>query len=242
VTNYFCQLAKCIIVNAVLLPHDAAMSAAEPQTKLRRAPKYDGVENRRRALEAALDVFSVVGYAGASTRAIAAAAGIEQGHLAYYFPNKMALWCQVIETFASEAEACLREQMALCEHSGAVETAQAVLPEFLLTFARNPRLARLMLQEFSVTSDRSGWLTEHFAKPVWVLMMPLFNRLKGEGRLGGAAPEIAYFSLIGSALITFGNADLIAQLAHSNPASPEWIDEAIRHMLGSVLAGARIDQ
>jgi TetR/AcrR family transcriptional regulator len=216
------------------------MTLAESHPRVRRAPKYDGVENRRLALEAALAVFSEVGFAAASTRAIAAAAGIEQGHLAYYFPNKMVLWQQVIETFASKAEACLRDEMARCEHAGAVETAKVVLPQFLLTFANNPRISRLMLQEFSVTTERSGWLVEHFAKPVWNLMMPLFEQLRSEGRLGGVAPEIAYFSLIGSALITFGNADLIMQLAGSDPTSPEWVDEALRHMLGSVLASAVI--
>jgi TetR/AcrR family transcriptional regulator len=222
-------------VVAIQLPHHPDMSLAESGYRVRRAPKYDGVENRRLVLDAALTVFSEVGYAGASTRAIAAAAGIEQGHLAYYFPNKMALWRQVIETFASKAEACLREEIARCESAGAVETAKAVLPEFLLTFARNPRITRLMLQEFSVTSERSDWLTEYFAKPVWVLLMPLFEQLRAEGRLGGVVPEIAYFNLIGAALITFGNADLIIRLAGSGLASPERIDQAIGHMLGSVL-------
>jgi TetR/AcrR family transcriptional regulator len=220
------------------LLHVGTMTAAPREFQGRRPARYDGAENRRRVLEVALDVFSELGYEGAGTRAIAAAAGIEQGHLAYYFPNKMALWRQVIETFAREAETCLREQLALCSEVEAWRTAQAVLPEFLRGFSRNPRITRLMLQECSVTSDRSGWLIENFVRPVWTLLMPLFTRLRAEGRLGGSAPEIAYFSMIGSALITFGNAVLNVQLAGIDPRSPAWIEEAIGHMLGPVLARA----
>lgn len=220
------------------LPHDDAMHMETSRTVRTRAPRYDGPENRRRVLEAALDVFSQMGYEAASTRAIAAAAGIEQGHLAYYFPNKMALWQRVIETFAQDAEASLRDQLPRYADLDTAATAKAVLPGLLHVFANNPRLTRLMLQEFSVTSDRSAWLTENFAKPVWLLLQPLFERLREQGYLGGAAAEIAYFSFIGSALIVFGNTALIQQFSASDPSAPDWIDQAISHILRSCLVAA----
>ena len=207
------------------------MTSQTPTTGDRRAPRYDGVENRRRALEAALDVFSQLGYEAASTRMIAARAGIEQGHLAYYFPSKMNLWKQVVETFAQAAEQRLREQLALHGETDAATTARAVLPLFLRSLADNPRLTRLMLQEFSVSSERSAWLAEHFAKPVWSLLAPLFMRLQRDGHFPGTPPEIAYFSLVGSALITFGNRDLIEQFSGADTGSADWIDAAIAHML-----------
>jgi AcrR family transcriptional regulator len=201
-----------------------------------RGSRYDGAEKRRQLLIAALELFSRIGYDAASTRAIAAAAGIEQGHLAYYFPSKMALWQQVIETFAREPERRLRERLPLCADLSAVEAAQSVLPDFLRTFAENPSLTRLMLQEFSVTSERQTWLVEHFAQPVWVLLSPLLVRLRAEGALGGADPEMAYFSMIGSALITFGNTGLIQQLSGASPGSTNWREAAIQHMIRPVLA------
>lgn len=213
---------------------------ARPARKDEKASRsrYDGAEKRRQLLMAALELFSRIGYDAASTRAIAAAAGIEQGHLAYYFPSKMALWRQVIETFAREPERRLRERLPLCEELSAVEAAQCVLPGFLRTFAENPCLTRLMLQEFSVTSERQAWLVEHFAQPVWTLLSPLLARLRAEGALGGADPEIAYFSMIGSALITFGNTGLVQQLSGATPDSADWREAAIRHMIRPVLARA----
>jgi AcrR family transcriptional regulator len=210
------------------------MAANEIAPLRPRTVRYDGAKNRQRVLEAALDVFSQVGYEGASTRAIAAAAGIEQGHLAYYFPSKMVLWRQVIETFARQIEQRLAQHIALFEGASACDIARSALPALLRGFAENPRLTRLMLQEMSVSSDRSAWLAENFAQPVWRLLAPVFSRMRADGYLGGAAPEIAYFSLIGAALITFGNCTLIAQFSGVDPTGEDWVEEAIRHMLAQV--------
>ncbi|WP_206244498.1 TetR/AcrR family transcriptional regulator [Novosphingobium terrae] len=197
--------------------------------------RYDGQENRRLVLEAALQVFSDLGFAGASTRVIAAAAGIEQGHLAYYFPSKLALWQQVIEAFARDGEAYLAEHLTDQALADPAATARAILPGYLRSFAANPRLTRLMLQEFSVLSPRHDWVVEHIGKPVWQRLSPLFRALAAGGHLGSAQPEIAYFSLIGAALITFGNPELVQALTGADTHGEAWIDQAIAHMLRPIL-------
>ncbi|WP_165913355.1 MULTISPECIES: TetR/AcrR family transcriptional regulator [Novosphingobium] len=197
--------------------------------------RYDGQENRRLVLEAALNVFSDLGFAGASTRVIAAAAGIEQGHLAYYFPSKLALWQQVIEVFARDGEAYLAEHLTQQALTDPVRAARAILPGYLRSFAANPRLTRLMLQEFSVLSPRHEWVVEHIGKPIWQRLSPLFQALADRGHLGCAKPEMAYFSLIGAALITFGNPELVQSLTDADTQGEAWIDQAIAHMLRPVL-------
>lgn len=197
--------------------------------------RYDGPETRRLVLEAALKVFSEQGFAGASTRAIAAQAGIEQGHLAYYFPSKLALWQQVIEAFAHEGGAYLAEQLIDDSLADPLATAHRVLPGYLRSFARNPRLTRLMLQEFSVLSDRHQWVVETMGKPIWQRLKPLFDALAQTGRLGRTKPEIAYFSMIGAALITFGNPELVRNLTGADPDEAQWLDMAIAHILLPIL-------
>jgi len=198
--------------------------------------RYDGPENRRLLLEAALVVFSDLGFTGASTRAIAARAGIEQGHLAYYFPSKLALWQQVIEAFARDGEAYLAAHLTPSMRSDPQRAAWDVLPGYLRTFAENPRLTRLMLQEFSVLSERHAWVVEMIGKPVWNRLGPLFHALAGAGALGNTPPEIAYFSMIGSALITFGNPDLVSALCGADPRDAGWIEKAIEHIIGPIAA------
>ena len=200
--------------------------------------KYDGHETRRVVLEAALKAFSDLGFEGASTRAIAAAAGIEQGHLAYYYSSKMALWQQVIENFARDGETRLRRHISSECGRDPIAAARVALPDFLRSFADNPRLTRLMLQEFSVQSSRHEWVVENFGRPVWLLLRPLFEALHEDGKLSGAVPAIAYFSLIGSALITFGNPDLVGSFAGENSEHAVWIDRAVEHIMRPILSAA----
>ncbi len=214
------------------------MSTGKTRQKVMSPARYDGQENRRLVLDAALRVFSDVGFEGASTRTIAAAAGIEQGHLAYYFPSKMALWQQVIETFARQGEAYLLAHLTPDALTNPVDTAHAILPDFLRTFASNPRLTRLMLQEFSVLSARHEWVVANFGQPVWQLLKPLFDGLQMQRRLAGAPPFMAYFTLIGAALITFGNPELIARFSGVEANETQWADKAIEHMLVPIFASA----
>lgn len=208
--------------------------AAEPGA-MTRPPRYDGAANRKKVLEAALEVFARVGFSGASVRSIAAEAGIEQGHLTYYFSSKMALWRGVIDAFGPEALHRVHAALLTAAGLDAAATARLVLPELLRCFAEHSKLTRLMLQELSVDSDRSDWLANHFARPVWAALRPLFEQLGEAGYLRGTPPELAYFTMLGSALVTFGNADLIRQFTSQDPLSRDAVEQAITHIVGSVL-------
>ncbi|WP_133648699.1 CerR family C-terminal domain-containing protein [Paraburkholderia flava] len=62
-----------------------------------------GDETRRRIIEAAVDLFGEHGFDGASTRDIAARAGVNAPALQYYFENKEGVYRACIEAFADEA-------------------------------------------------------------------------------------------------------------------------------------------
>ena len=66
------------------------------------SPIEDEVSTRDRMLDAALGAFSELGYDGASTREIAARAGVNQGLIPYYFGSKQELWQEAVDRcFAS---------------------------------------------------------------------------------------------------------------------------------------------
>ena len=191
-------------------PKSAPGLARQPGT---RAPRRAGIENRQTILRVALDVFATSGFERASTRKIAAAASIEQGHLAYYYPSKEALWRDVIEAFARECQTPLDDIAPRLGRDPPEAIARDVLPPFVESFAANGRLTRLMLQEFSVSSPRHDWLVENFGLPVWLLMKPLMEALAREGLISGAAPSVVYFNLLGGALLVFGSPAEIRSIA-----------------------------
>lgn len=73
--------------------------------KLRRSPEGGyarGDETRHRIIEAAVELFGEHGFEGASTREIAARAGVNAPALQYYFENKEGLYRACVETLADD--------------------------------------------------------------------------------------------------------------------------------------------
>jgi hypothetical protein len=100
--NRVCQLTKS---GPPGMTRGMTVSTAK-SAKARRPQRYDGADNRRAVLDAAPTVFADLGFEAASTRAIAAAAGLEQGHLAYYFPSKAALWHRWWKPLPAKGKTC----------------------------------------------------------------------------------------------------------------------------------------
>jgi TetR/AcrR family transcriptional regulator, regulator of cefoperazone and chloramphenicol sensitivity len=77
-----------------------------PARKLRRSPDGGyarGDETRHRIIEAAVELFGEYGFDGASTRDIAARAGVNAPALQYYFENKEGVYRACVEAMADDA-------------------------------------------------------------------------------------------------------------------------------------------
>jgi TetR/AcrR family transcriptional regulator, regulator of cefoperazone and chloramphenicol sensitivity len=77
-----------------------------PAKKLRRSPDGGyarGDETRHRIVDAAVELFGEYGFDGASTRDIAARAGVNAPALQYYFENKEGVYRACVEALADEA-------------------------------------------------------------------------------------------------------------------------------------------
>jgi AcrR family transcriptional regulator len=72
--------------------HAAPVTSDHPEPRWRRLPE----ERPRQIIEAALEVFGERGLAGARLEEIARRAGVSKGTIYLYFPNKEALFCEMI--------------------------------------------------------------------------------------------------------------------------------------------------
>ncbi|HTH58825.1 MAG TPA: CerR family C-terminal domain-containing protein [Paraburkholderia sp.] len=84
--------------------------------RLRHSPEGGyarGDETRRRIIDAAIALFGQHGFDGASTRDIAARAGVNAPALQYYFENKEGLYRACAETFAEESWQALEPAVTL---------------------------------------------------------------------------------------------------------------------------------
>jgi AcrR family transcriptional regulator len=132
-------------------------------------PESRADETRQRILRAAAQVFAEAGYARATTRALAAAAGVNEVTLFRHFGNKQNLFAAVIEQFGGPAVTIALEAQLTGEYRQDLLTIGTRLLQLLLerkdalrlmlceathfpevqeVMVQNPRQIRLMLAEY----------------------------------------------------------------------------------------------
>jgi AcrR family transcriptional regulator len=105
-------------------------------------------KNTRAALlEEARKLFACRGYAGASVRAITAAAGANLGAVTYHFGSKMALYHEVLGSIWAQAcETAERESRA---DAPALDRIEAIVRAVFATVASRPDVGPLFLRELA---------------------------------------------------------------------------------------------
>ncbi|MFI0354896.1 TetR/AcrR family transcriptional regulator [Actinomadura sp. 9N407] len=120
-----------------------------PGASPRRVPRQD--RSRRtveRILDAATRVLSERGYEGASTNRIAEAAGISNGSLYQYFPNKDAIVVAVLDRFADHLADRLGAEIEAAMAVGPWEAGgRALLDAQIRLFEENSDLLRLIVEQ-----------------------------------------------------------------------------------------------
>jgi AcrR family transcriptional regulator len=134
----------------VALPRSASRHAAQ-------ARRDRGAETRAELIDAALDVFGRLGFEGASTRAIAKAAGANLAAIVYHFGGKEALYLAVAEHVAASIFAKVGPTIAAAAGPAATQSpaaARAALDRLIDTFiavilgsADAERWARFIVRE-----------------------------------------------------------------------------------------------
>ncbi|UEP30831.1 MULTISPECIES: TetR/AcrR family transcriptional regulator [Burkholderia] len=191
-------------------------------THSKKPPPRDGAAFRQSIRRTALDVFSTYGFDATSMRQLAAAAGMDVGHLSYYYPAKEALWRDVLMECSSDFERHAESALAAAVgRETAAERAAIVLPSFLGFMADNPKLSRLMMQEFSMNSARHDWVVDTMAKRVFLQLQPLFDGLRSEGLLVDIDPTAAYFALIAGAVAFFASTEEFGRISGYGAPDPD---------------------
>lgn len=155
-------------------------------------PSRIQIRNRRRILDAALEVFSQHGYRGATLDQIAEAAGMSKPNLIYYFDGKAAMHVAVLNTLMEEWLSPL----------AAIDEAGEPLEE-ILTYVRRkmemsrkfPRESRLFANEIIQGAPRMGPHLESGLKPLFDEKCRLIQGWVDDGRLAQADPQQLIFSI-----------------------------------------------
>jgi TetR/AcrR family transcriptional regulator len=156
---------------------------------------------RAQLLETALNIFSEKGFDGATTREIAAAAGVTEAIIFRHFPTKQALYQAVLEsefgrpdfqTWLSQAREC----MDCNDDRGLFRAIAAAIIE---SYRGDPRMERVML---FAALEGNGQALEHyhnFCLPLFEILRDYVVRRQGEGALAPYDPGAILSAIAGMA-------------------------------------------
>lgn len=210
-----------------------------PQVSTRpaRTPRPSADATRDRILAAALDLFSELSFEGATTREIAARAGVTQGLLNYHFSSKDELWRAAVDgVFADLTEALDRRADGL-RGVDTLTVAKLLIREFIYFSAAHPQLHRIITQECKSDGPRMDWMMERHLRPRYEQTAALFTQLVSAGHLPDIPVAHLYYILTGAGPTMFVLAPECRRLTGIDPRAPEVI-EAHADAVLSLLFGA----
>ena len=203
----------------------AAQEMSPPATRVAPRPELRRRQARAAAtrtalLDAALREFAAHGYEGASTRAIATAAGTHQPQINYHFDSKEELWKAAVDHLFD------RLDDAVARHLGETDPGwnsragfAANVRAFVRAAAGLPELNRIMVQEATIDSERLQWIVERHTRPRFEVVTEQWRRLRDDGSVADIDEVVLYYSLVGAASLAYVNAPEDRLLGHDTLTS-----------------------
>ena len=197
----------------------------ESTTKSRvRVARPSAKPTRDRIVAAATDLFSERSFDGATTREIAARAGVTQPLLNYHFRSKEELWQAAVDSLFVLLNRTLDERTAGLRGVDEVTSAKLRVREFITFSARNPQLHRIIMQESKTDGPRMDYLVDRHVRPIYERTTELFEALARQGAVPPIPATHLYYILTGAGPTMFVLAPECRRLSSLDPSDDAVIE------------------
>jgi AcrR family transcriptional regulator len=193
---------------------------------------------RERILAAALDLFADHSFEGATTREIAARAGVAQPLLNYHFHSKDELWSAAVDGLFNELNQALGSRLEGLRGVDDLVVAKLIVREFIYFSAAHPQLHRIITQECKVDNARMDWLVDTHVRPLYETTVALFARLVERGAIPAISPTNLYYVVTGAGATMFVLAPECRRLGGFDPMEHTAV-EAHADAVTTLLFGSR---
>ncbi len=194
------------------------------QTPTERVKRPSADATRERILAAALDVFAERSFDGATTRDIAARAGVTQPLLNYHFSSKDELWRAAVDGLFDELNRSLASRADGLRGVDELTMSRLLVREFIYFSASHPQLHRIITGECKADGPRMDWLVDRHVRPLYEVTTAMFARLVEQGHIPAIPPAHLYYILTGAGPTMFVLAPECRRLAGIDPFSDEVIE------------------
>jgi AcrR family transcriptional regulator len=190
------------------------------------------VDTRERILAAALAEFAEHGFAGASTRAVATAAGVQHPLVSYHFESKEGLWRAVLEATVGAFMQQFKVRLAGLRGVDDITKLRLVQEDFIRFAAANPYFHLLMSQEARRSTRRLSWLVKEFVQPYFAEITALIASAQRAGRYVDGDPSHLQYLFIGATTRIFSLDAEVKLIAGASPFSAVMLEQHVAACLG----------
>jgi AcrR family transcriptional regulator len=207
------------------------------QTRARasRAIEPPPADTPTRIVEAALAAFARHGFDGASTRDIAAAAGVNQGLITYHFAGKEQLWRAAVDHVFERLRTSFGNALEMLAEVDARTRLRLVIRQFVRFTAAHPELHRLVVQEGKSDSPRLRWLVDRHIRPLFEATIAMIRESQRDGLLPGISPAHLHYIFLGAATHVFIAAPEFRRLTGEDPMQPQSVEAHADALVGLLL-------
>jgi TetR/AcrR family transcriptional regulator len=185
---------------------------------------------RAALIEAATHEFSVHGFDGASTRAIAQRAGVHQPQINYHFNSKLELWRASVDTLFAELQEETQDAIEGVRTGRAA--LEAAIGAFVRHAARRPELNRIMVHESGSPSERLDWLVDNHVRGRFSAVSALWDPLRESEEVIDVDSLTAFYLILGGGTLLYTNAPEARLLSKEEPTKPDRIDAHAGALIG----------
>jgi len=158
-------------------------------------------DRRQQLIESALDLFSRKGFEGATTKEIAAAAGVTEAIVFRHFPSKQMLYQAVLDRChgSSQAQEFLTNIRASMDRKDDLAFFRYIFTAILRSFRGDPRMERLLLFAALEGHEQGLAHVREVSNPIYEMLREYLLSRQREGKLRSIEPSLILIAISGTA-------------------------------------------
>lgn len=194
----------------------------------KRAVQQRTLDTRRKIIDAAVQEFGDHGFEGASTRAIAATAGLQHTLVTYHFKGKEGLWRAAVSSLLAGYADTLIDRIHGLRGVDDVTKLRLINEDFVAFSAKSLSFHRIMSHVSSSNSPQLDWLIDEYLRRTFDARAELIRSAQKQGRHVQGDPYHLEYIFIGAVTRVFLLAPEVEKVTGRSPFTPEFIAEHTR--------------
>jgi len=165
------------------------------------SPRMSGTERRSQLIEVAIDLFARRGFAGTTTREIAAAAGVTEAIIFRHFATKEDLYKAILDARCNcpEAQTWFAETQQFMDNNDDKGLFRLLISKIIEGTRKDPAFQRLMLHASLEGHELALMHHNQFKMPIGAQFIAYIAKRQQEGALRQCDPVAAIFAVAGIA-------------------------------------------